>query len=257
MANRRSIRNSRNRPRTNRVGRSIAQVSTGIPRTAKRVRGNPPPINLVSAQSVRVSFNFDITFSQTAEPFKVFVGSSPVSRNVVYLYPGNSSSTMTCYLDIDEIYQAACVRVFGSIPSGTDANALSTELALQSVTFYGPLAAGNIRMGVDFGPGMPGASATDEGTSSARPVVKVSSPRLYWSKLNTVVAGDAAVGLWIGGFTPSGDARNVVTKGIINNTGVSWIDVARLDCTVQVRRSWYSANTASAITAKSSSSVME
>lgn len=249
MAKRRSLRSRRNRPRTPRVGRSIRQVSTGIPTTHKRIGGNPPPINLVSAQSVKIPFFLNIQVVEKDLPFSVKIGSNPVGTNTISLYTASLASTQTFYLDIDEIYQAAMVRVYGYTPTGTDVNYLATELALQSVTYYGPLGASSIRMGVDFGPGMPGATCTDEGTTSARPVVKASTPRLYWTKLQQIVKGDAAVGCWLEGYLPFGRSLEFKSSNVLTDS-LSFKGVGRIDFTVHVRRSWYNANTAQALAAK-------
>lgn len=242
MPRNRRVRTTRNRPRRRRSGRTIAQVSSGIPSSKKRVSGNPPVINEVSSQTVRVAFQVSISISDNSSPFTVVIGDNPQQNNEVRLVSTNSQDSLTFYLDLDEIFQAAYVRVFGQKPEGTSPNTLGTEVALQSVTFYGPLGSGTIKMGVDFGPGMPGAIASDGGTLSSRPVVRAVCPRLYWDRLHAVKAGDAAVGLWIYGFNPPGNhlgagANNYVCQG-------------RIDCVVAVRRSWYSANSASSITAK-------
>jgi len=242
MPRNRRVRTTRNRPRRRRSGRTIAQVSSGIPTTKKRISGNPPVINEVSSQTVRVAFNVAISIADKASPFSVIIGDNPQQINEIRLVSTNSQDTLTFYLDLDEIFQAAYVRVFGQKPSDQSPNTIGTEVALQSVTFYGPLGSGTIKMGVDFGPGMPGAIASDGGTLSSRPVVRASAPRLFWDRLHAVKAGDAAVGLWIYGFNPPGThlgagANNYVSQG-------------RIDCVVAVRRSWYSANTASSVAAK-------
>lgn len=248
MARRRTIRNRRNRPRTSRVGRSINQVSNGIPRTIKRIRGDPPPINLASTQTVKIPFYLDVNLAATKAPFQVLVASSPVGKNFISLFTTDFQTTMTCYLDQDEVFQAACVRVFGSIPGSADINYLSTEFALQSVTFYGPLGTSLIRMGVDFGPGLPGTTSADSGTLTSRPVVKSTATRLYWSKLEQIKAGDAAIGLWVEDYLPPGRSLEYKTSGV--HDGFQYRSVGRIDCVVHVRRSWYSANTASSLTAK-------
>lgn len=242
MPRNRGVRTPRNRPRRRRSGRKIAQVSSGIPITTKRLSGNPPVINEVSSQTVRVAFQLSISIADKPSPFTVVIGDHPTQNNEIKLVSINSQDTITFYLDLDEVFQAAYVRVFGQKPSMSDANSLGTEMAMQSVTFFGPLGSGTIKMGVDFGPGMPGAISSDGGTMSSRPVVKSSSPRLHWDRIHTIKAGDAAIGMWIFGFNPPGThlgagANNYVCQG-------------RVDCVVAVRRSWYSANTASAHTAK-------
>lgn len=242
MPRNRRVRTTRNRPRRRRSGRSIAQVSSGIPSTKKRISGNPPVISEVSSQTVRVAFQISISVGDKAAPFTVAIGDIPTQNNEIKTVIANSQDVNTFYLDLDEVYQAAYVRVFGQKPSESSANTLGTEMALQSVTFYGPLGSGTIKMGVDFGPGMPGAIASDGGTMSSRPVVKAVCPRLHWDRIHAVKAGDAAIGMWIYGFNPPGThlgagANNYVCQG-------------RVDCVVAVRRSWYSANSASALAAK-------
>lgn len=242
MPGNRRVRTTRNRPRRRRSGRKISQVSSGIPITKKRVSGNPPVINEVSSQTVRVAFQVSVSVADKASPFSVVIADHPTQNNELQLVTTNSRDTLVFYLDLDEIYQAAYVRVFGQKPSDQSPNTIGTEVALQSVTFYGPLGSGTIKMGVDFGPGLPGAIASDGGTMSSRPVVRVSTPRLHWDRLHSVKAGDAAVGMWIYGFNPPGNhlgagANNYVCQG-------------RIDCVVAVRRSWYSANTASSVAAK-------
>lgn len=242
MPRNRRVRTSRNRPRRRRSGRTIAQVSSGIPSTKKRISGNPPVINEVSSQTVRVAFNVTIPIVTTSSPFTVVIGDNPQQINLIEVPITNSVDTLVFYLDLDEIFQAAYVRIFGQKPSDTSANTIATEVALQSVTFYGPLGSGVIKMGVDFGPGMPGAIASDSGTLSSRPVVRAVAPRLYWDRLHTVKAGDAAVGMWIYGFNPPGNHLG----GGVNK----YANQARVDCVVAVRRSWYGTNTASSIAAK-------
>lgn len=242
MPRNRRVRTTRNRPRRRRSGRTIAQVSSGIPSTKKRISGNPPVINEVSSQTVRVAFQVSVSIADKAAPFSVVIGDSPAKINEIKLVTTNSQDVITFYLDLDEIFQAAYVRVFGSLPSDTSPNTLGTEVALQSVTFYGPLGTGTIKMGVDFGPGMPGAIASDGGTMSSRPVVRAVAPRLFWDRLHAVKAGDAAVGMWIYGFDPLGKH---VGSGANN-----YVCQARVDFVVAVRRSWYSANTASSVAAK-------
>lgn len=246
MPRNKRVRRRRNRPQRSRPSRQIASISTGIPRTLKRISGNPPVINEVSTQTVRVCFNVDVTLAQSAAPFKVTVGDNPVSRNVILLTISNTGDTSTFYLDQDEVFEAAYVRIFGQKPTASTGNTTATEAAMQSVVFYGPTGSGLIKMGADFGPGMPGAVACDAGTLASRPVVKVVSPRLFWERYHSTHAGDAFAGFWIYGFGltgHSGGGANVYTN------------IARIDCTVHVRRSWYSANTASAIAAKASTDV--
>lgn len=242
MPRNRRIRLRRNRPQRNRAGRKITQISTGIPSVSKRVSGNPPVINESSALTVKVAFEVSITIDTKAQPFVVSVGTTPFDINEIKVSIANSGDKCTFYLDLDEIFQAAHVRAYGSAIDVTTVSGASTEAALCSVVFYGPMGAQSIRMGVDFGPGMPGAVASDAGTSASRAVTKVVSPRLYWDRLHNVKQGDAAVGLWIYGFNPLG-----------NHVGAGaniYSCAGRVDCTVQIRRSWYSANTASAHSAK-------
>lgn len=238
MPKRRTIRKRRNRPRRPRVNRQVAKVSSGIPST-KRVRGNPPPLNISLSSSVKVAFYVSIKFAASAAPFAVSIAETPLANNYVRLTPASSYATSTFYLDLDEIFQAAAVRVFGQIPKTTDLNYLSSEFALQKVTFFGPIGSTSIKMGVDFGPGMPGAVGSDEGTMSSRPVVSLSTPRLYWERASAVVNGDAAVGLWIYGFNPTGP---YITGGKTTTDQPQFGEQGRIDCTVHVRRSWFSAN---------------
>lgn len=242
MPRNRRVRTISNRPRRRRSGRKIAQVSSGIPITKKRVSGNPPVINEVSSQTVRVAFNISIKVSDKSSPFTVIIGDDPQKQNKIEVVTTNTEDILTFYLDLDEIFQAAYVRIFGQKPSDKSPNTIGTEVAMQSVTFYGPLGSGTIKMGVDFGPGMPGAIASDAGTLASRPVVRAVAPRLYWDRLHAVKAGDAAVGMWIYGFSPPGHHL-----GAGANTYVSQ---GRVDCVVAVRRSWYSANTAHGMAAK-------
>lgn len=248
MPRRKRVRSSRNRPQRSRSSRKIAQLSSGIPSTKKRVSGNPPVINETTSQAVKVAFNVSIVIAAKAAAFKVVIGDSPFGENEITLTVTNSADKPTFYLDLDEIFYAAYVRVFGSKPTEGTAIQIATEMALASVTFYGPLGAHSIRMGVDFGPGMPGAIASDAGTLASRPVVKATSPRLYWDRLHSIKAGDAAAGFWIFGFNPPG-----IHLGAGDNACKA---VGRIDCVVHVRRSWYSANTASAHAAKTATETM-
>lgn len=241
MPRNKPVRRRRRGPQPTRSRRQIANVSSGIPRTLKRISGNPPVINEVSAQTVKVAFSVAITIASAAAPFKVTVGDTPVALNTIALTITNSSDTGIFYLDQDEIFEAAYVRVYGQKPSSGSGNSISTEMALQSVTFYGPLGSGLIKMGVDFGPGMPGAVASDGGTASSRPVVKSVTPRLYWERYHSVSSNDGIAGFWIYGFTATGH------QGAGANTFPAQ---ARVDCVVHMRRSWYGVNTAVALAAK-------
>lgn len=242
MPRNRRVRTTRNRPRRRRSGRTITQVSTGIPFTKKRISGNPPVINEVSSQTVKVTFNVTVNITETFTPFSVTVGDTPQQANVITVHISNSLATSVFYLDLDEIFQAAYVRVFGQKPAQGSANTTATEAALQSVTFYGPLGTGTIKMGVDFGPGMPGAIASDNGTLMSRPVVRAVTPRLYWDRLHTVSAGDATVGLWMYGFNPVGNH--------LGGGANTYAHEGRIDCVVAMRRSWFGANTAYNVSAK-------
>lgn len=251
MPKRRTIRKRRNRPKRPRVNRQVAQVSSGIP-SLKRVRGNPPPINIALSQSVKVPFYISIRYAAAAAPFTVAIADTPLANNYIRLTNASSFATSTFYLDLDEIFQAAAVRVFGSKPQKTELNFLSSEFALQKVTFFGPIGSTSIKMGVDFGPGMPGAAGSDEGTMSSRPVVSLSTPRLYWERASQVVNGDAAVGLWIYGYNPTGPYINA---GKETSDSPQFGEQGRIDCTVHVRRSWYSANHAFTAAAKAAEHV--
>lgn len=254
MGKRKQIRARRHRPRPNRSGRKIAQIFTGLP-VSKRIRGDPPPITTSVTQSVRIPFdiNFELQAGATL-PFSVTIGSTPNSTNTILLKPGGTAGTVTFYLDLDEIYSAACVRMYGSVPSSTDLNYLASEFAMHSVSFYGPLGSTSIRMGVDFGPGMPGITATDLGTQSSRPVVKSTASRLHWDKLHHIKQGDAAIGCWIYGWTPYSNSY----LGKDDNPlapSATWLCQGRIDVTVQARRSWYSANQASVLAAKTATTL--
>jgi hypothetical protein len=242
MPRNRRVRTKRNRPQRNRSNRKVSQVSSGIPTTRKRVSGNPPIINEISSQTVKVTFNVDVQVFSEKKAFSVTISDSPFTPNLITTYIVKSNDTNIFYLDIDEIYMAAFVRVFGSKPADSGQLLYATEMALLSASFYGPTDCGSIRMGVDFGPGMPGAMASDSGSRSVRPAVKITAPRLHWDRINTVKPGDAAIGYWIYGFSPLGKS--------LGAGGVDYANVARVDCTVTVRRSWFSANTASAIAPK-------
>lgn len=234
MPRNKPIRRRRRRPQSTRSRNKIANVSSGIPRTLKRISGNPPVVNEVSAQTVKVCFSVNVDISSASAPFKVVVADTPASLNTITLTLSNSADTGIFYLDQDEIYQAAYVRVFGQKPTGGGVS-VSTEMALQSVAFYGPLGSGLIKMGVDFGPGMPGAIASDSGTTSSRPVVKAVTPRLYWERYHSVTSGDSIAGFWLYGFTAIGH------QGAGAN---SFKAEARVDCVVHMRRSFFGVNTA-------------
>lgn len=246
MPKRRTIRSRGNRPRRRRSSRKIAQVSTGIP-TFQRVSGNPPVLKELSTQTVKVAFYLNVIFKTgSKESFLVNVSKDPFGQNYVQLTLPDSHQAAVFYLDIDEIYQAAYVRAFGSMPKQGDQSTISTEMALQSAAFYGPLGAGSIRMGLDFGPGTPGILATDEGTYSSRPAVKASTPRLHWDRIHSVVAGDAVVAFWVYGLYPPGTNETERTL----TTGRSYRHEGRMDFTVHVRRSWLGTNAASSLAAK-------
>lgn len=223
-------------------GRSITQVSTGIPRTIKRYRGDPPPLNLVSAQAVVVPFYVEFQIQPNADPFQVDVATSPNQVSTITLKSNDIGLPYTFYLDRDEVHLAAAVKLFGMQPSGTQINAIATEYAIQSCTWYGPVGGGQIRMGIDFGAGMPGAYASDEGTSSSRPVVKAVAPRLWWQKMGTSTpVNDAFAGFWIAGACPPPGYR-VRSDSIEVST--MYLRVCRIDFLVHVRRSWYTATAA-------------
>lgn len=246
MVNRNKRRGRGRRRSARSSGRKIAQVSTGIPITFKRVRGDPPPLNLVSAQTIKVSFDVDITLSQTATPFSVIVASGPNARTFVQLNLDYTSRNTTFYLDRDEVHQAAAVLHFGYQPTGAQINALATEYAIQSCTFYGPVGGGQVRMGIDYGSGMPGAYASDVGTSSVRAVVKTVAPRLWWQKMGSVTpVNDAFAGFWIAGWAPPPTSKFIIS-GSENyaSPGNVFNSVGRIDFVVHVRRSYYTATAA-------------
>lgn len=246
MPKRRAIRPRGNRPRRRRSNRKIAQVFTGIP-TFQRISGNPPPLKELSVQTVKVAFYLNIIFKTgEKEAFLVNITRDPFGQNYVQLTLPDSHQAAVFYLDIDEIYQAAYVRAFGQLPKQGEQSTISTEMALQSAAFYGPLGAGSIRMGLDFGPGTPGILATDEGTYSSRPAVKASTPRLHWDRIHAVVAGDAVVAFWVYGLYPPGTNETDRTLTV----GRSYRHEGRMDFTVHVRRSWLGTNAVSSLVAK-------
>lgn len=241
MPNNKRLRTRRNRPRRYRPSRKVAQVSTGIPITRKRISGNPPVINEISAQTVKVTFDVNISITTNTAPFSVTIGSNPFKPNAVLLTATNSADVLPFYLTTKDIFSAAYIRLAGAIP--TDQDVLqSTEMSVQTISFYGPLGTGSVRMGADFGPGMPGAVASDEGTASSRPAVRASSPRLYWHQYSSASDSDSVCGFWIYGFNPIGNhlgaGANLYTAS------------GRVDVTVHVRRSWYSASQAYMSTAR-------
>lgn len=220
-------RKQRSRPsrrRRNRKNRSTTRVSTGIPLT-KRIRGDPPPVNIASTQAVKVVFWIDAVSSGT---FNVKLAENALEYNILEMPFTGSNTDSVAYIDPQELMMATLVRAFGYQPNESDPTLTLSEFALQSVSFYGPIAANSIRLGVDFGPGLPGAIATDTGTMASRPCVKVTSPRLYWTPYSFSEADTNTVRIEISGYQ-------------LNIGSYPTAKVGQIQCTMHVRRSWFSA----------------
>lgn len=251
MPKRSRVRKGRNRSRRSNAGRKIAQVSSGIP-VVRRIRGDPPPVKLSLNVSVKVTFDvcFKVWNSGTQpSSYSVYVATTPFENNsidVSIANPADSNSIINpnFYLTKNEIFAAASTHVFGSYENAsctTDANYIFTQYAVQSVAVYAPVRCTSMACAMDFGPGMPGAYATDSGTESSRACVKMSTPRLYWDRRTLCQPETQGVGMFVCNL------KGYSLPFTMNSGLGSYVDaVGRIDFTIHVRRAYDTDNRPSA-----------
>lgn len=236
MVRRRQARRRRNNANNSRVTSLITRLSTGIP-SRSRVSRDPP--NLPSALTIPIRIRFDIVVQQngTSDTFEVILPSTPAAQGQIRIKYSTSVTASTfaasdrlVYLDSDEIWYAAAMRVFGVQvdENKTSANYIHTEYALQKVSLYGGTQVsgyGTCALQVDFGSLVPGFVGRDAPGKSGRAVISCSAPRLEWRKFADRDLTSAMV-------------RCTFSNMLLPTTGLAYLGIGTLDVTVMVRRSY-------------------
>lgn len=246
MARNKSKRKSnRNNAPTKANHRKVDRLFSRIPVT-RRLRSSDPPVlptHIDMAIKVRypVVYAGDAATSPTS--YAVITPSSAGSLGAVNVYyeegatgVRGSATIRNLAIDADELFDAAAMRLFGTLMSSAVGAApalrLVTEFAIQSVSLYGPIEpheSDSVRLQVDFGDGMPGAVIQDSSNRLNRAAVSASTSQMVWRRYGVTSATDGSVVATLS--IPVGASGSAVDPVRNINMGI-------LDATVHVRRAF-------------------